>query len=406
MRRPLLSLAGLFAAGCLLIDGESGPGEPLVLVLLAAFLLGLAFAAGEGRRSWAALAAAALALGVAAAEVEGLQFEAGSLRRRFLRDAPEGRALRVVGTVSGDAVETAGHLVLVLDVEGVEAEGRLEPARGRARIEVDGSRAKPRLLDGERVAAWATLRALPWARSASEGLAASGVCKSVLLLERREGSGAAWPRRAAAVVREAARRVLMRSILPGTERGLVLAMVLGDRSEIDDPTAESFRASGTYHVLALSGAQVALVAGLIVAALRRMRASPWAQALVTATATFGYALLVGGDVPVVRAALMASAILAGRALELDSDASNLLGLAGLLLLGHRPAAAADVGFQLSFGATLGILALADPLSRGVPRLPFRAEVAIAASVAVQGVLAPVLAAWFHRLAPAAVLLNL
>ena len=46
-------------------------------------------------------------------------------------------------------------------------------------------------------------------------------------------------------------------------------MVLGDRSEVDEPTAEAFRASGTYHVLALSGAQVALVAGLIVGGLRR-----------------------------------------------------------------------------------------------------------------------------------------
>ncbi|HXK09614.1 MAG TPA: ComEC/Rec2 family competence protein [Vicinamibacteria bacterium] len=406
MRRPLLALAALLGAGCLLVDGEAGPREPLVLLLLAAVLLGLALAAGAGRRAWIALAASALALGVAAAETEGLQFEAGSLRRRLPGDAPEGRALRVVGTVSGDALETAGHVVLLIDVEGVESEGRLERARGRVRVELGGSAEKPRILDGDRVAAWATLRALPWTRSANEGLAASGFCKSALLLERRDGSGASWARRAAARLREDARRILQRSIVPGTERGLVLAMVLGDRSEIDDPTSEAFRASGTYHVLALSGAQVALVAGLIVAALRRLRASPWAQAAATTAAIFSYSLLVGGDVPVVRAALMAAAILVGRALELDADASNLLGLAALLLLAHRPASAADVGFQLSFGATLGILALAEPLSRGVPRLPFRVDVAVAASVAAQCVLAPVLAAWFHRLAPAAVLLNM
>ena len=73
---------------------------------------------------------------------------------------------------------------------------------------------------------------------------------------------------------------------------------------------------------------------------------------------------------------------------------------------HRPAAAADVGFQLSFGATLGILALAGPLTRGVPRLPLRLDLAVAASVAAQCALAPILAGWFHRLAPAAVLLNI
>ena len=103
---------------------------------------------------------------------------------------------------------------------------------------------------------------------------------------------------------------------------------------------------------------------------------------------------------------MASAVLAGRALELDADPANLLGTAALVLLADRPAAAADVGFQLSFGATLGILALAGPLTRGVPRMPLRLDLAVAASVAAQCALAPVLAGWFHRLAPAAVVLNI
>ena len=70
----------------------------------------------------------------------------------------------------------------------------------------------------------------------------------------------------------------MGTILPGPERGLVLAMVLGDRSELDEETSEAFKASGTYHVLALSGAQVALVAGLIVGGLRRLRAGPATEA--------------------------------------------------------------------------------------------------------------------------------
>jgi competence protein ComEC len=406
MRRPLLVLAGLFGAGCLLVDGEAGSREPLVLLLLAVHLLGLALAARQGRGAGVALGAAALALGVAAAEVEGLQFEAGTLRRRLLGGEAEGRPLRIVGTVRGDAAEEAGWLGFAIDAEAVEVGGRLERADGRVRVEVGGDARKPRLLDGDRVAVWASLRPLPGVRSAREGLAAAGTCKSARLLERRDGSGAGPARRAAARAREAARRLIVRSMLPGTERGLVLAMALGDRSEIDEATAEAFRASGTYHVLALSGAQVALVALLIVAVLRRAGAGPWAQATLTAAAISLYALLVGGDVPVVRAAVMASAVLVGRALELDADASNLLGLAALVLLALRPAAAADVGFQLSFGATLGILALAGPLTRGVPRLPLRADLAVAASVAAQCALGPVLTARFHRLAPAAVLLNL
>ena len=402
MRRPVLGLAALFGLGCLLVDGEAGRSEALVLVGLAALLLGLALVASGGRQARAALGAAALALGTAAAIVEGLQLEAGGLWR-LVQDGPaEGRPMRVVGVVRGDAVERAGRLTFLVDTEEAEVDGRVERCAGRIRVEVGGEWPKPRLLDGNRVAVWATLRAARRAEGVRESLAAFAYCKSARLLERRDPDGGGRARRWAAALREGARGVFTRSMLAGTERGLVRAMVLGDRSEVDETTAEAFRASGTYHVLALSGAQVALLAGLVVGGLRWFRASPWTQAAVTATAIGLYSLFVGGDVPVVRAALMASAVLAGRALELDADAANLLGAAALVVLADRPAAAADVGFQLSFGATLGILALAGPLTRGVPRMPLRVDLAVAASVAAQCALAPILAGWFHRLAPAAV----
>jgi competence protein ComEC len=404
MRRPLLGLAVLFGLGCLVNDGEAGLAEALALLLLAAAQGGLALAARDGRWASAALAGGALALGSAAATVEGLQFEAGTLRPPGLGVSEDGLPVRLAGVVRGDSVERAGRLRLLIDVETVQAGGHGGQPVGRVRVEVGGEATKPRLLDGDRVAVWARLRPCLRAEGVRQGIAAFGYCKSARLLERRGGGPPV--RRAAARLREAARHALARSMMPGTERGLVMAMVLGDRSEIDEPTAEAFRASGTYHVLALSGAQVALVAWLLVALLRRLRARPWMQATVTGAAIGLYALFVGGDVPVVRAALMASAVLAGRALELDTDPSNLLGLAALLLLAGRPAVAGDVGFQLSFGATLAILALAGPITRGWPRLPLRVDLAVAASLAAQGALAPVLAAWFHRLAPAAVLLNI
>jgi competence protein ComEC len=406
MRRPLLGLAAAFATGCLVADGEARPAEAFTLIALAAVLLGLAIAAGGGRAAGAALAGAALALGTAAAGVEVLQCEAGGLRRFASEAEREGRPLRLVGSVRGDAVEQAGRVAFAMDVEGVEVNGRVAPTTGRIRIELGGHAPAPRLADGGGVAAWVSVRAAPPADAARTGFSAFGYCKTARLVEERDTTEAGPVRRAAARLREAARSVFARSMPPGTERGLVRAMVLGDRSEVDQGTGEAFRASGTYHVLALSGAQVALVAGLIVAGLRRLGTGPWLLAATTALAIGFYSLLVGGDVPVVRAALMASAVLAGKALELDADASNLLGFAALALLAYRPADAGDVGFQLSFGATLGILALTGPLTRGLPRLPFRLELAVAASVAAQCALAPVLAFWFHRVAPAAVLLNI
>ncbi len=60
----------------------------------------------------------------------------------------------------------------------------------------------------------------------------------------------------------------------GAEQALVRAMVLGDRAGLDEDTAEAFRIAGTYHVLALSGAQVALIAALLTALARRAIESP------------------------------------------------------------------------------------------------------------------------------------
>jgi len=405
VRRPLLALAACFACGAVLADGEAAASEACLLLGLAAVAVALALAAREGRRAAVALGAAALALGGGSADVEHLRHARAPLRA--LIDEEGGEAgLRLVGTVRGDSVERDGRLEFVLDVDVLERGPREIPMRGRVRVEVGGESARPRLLDGARVAVSVRLRPAKGASAVREGLDGYAYCKTARLLEALPADGRAPVREAAAALRERIRLTLERHVLPGTERALVVAMVTGDRSGIDETTAEAFRASGTYHVLALSGAQVALVAALLAAALRLLLVRPWLQAAATAGAVAFYAVLVGGDLPVVRAALMAGAVLAGRALELDADASNLLGLAGLLLLVDRPSAVGDVGFQLSFGATLGILMLTGALTRGVPRLPLRAEVGVAASVAAQLALAPIQASAFHRLSPAAVLLNM
>lgn len=402
----------LFGLGSWLADGEARPREVAALLLGVGALLALALASVREPWQRVAIAAAAVGLGAGASQAEALRFESSGLRRLLQRTADSSRpraeeaAYRLLGRLRGDAREQAGRLLFVLDLEALDEGGRPRIVDGRVRVEVAGTAPRPRLLDGDRIAVWARLRVTERGGGLREGIGALGWCKSARLIEPQAASGP-WELRAAlARLRDAARRRLQAAMAPGRERGLVLAMTLGDRSELDEETSEAFRASGTYHVLALSGAQVALVAGLLVLLLRWLLAPPWVEAGLAIAAVACYAALVGGDLPVVRAVLMAAALLVGRALELDTDAANLLGLAALVLLVQRPAGLGDVGFQLSFGATLGILLLARPLAHGLPRLPLRVELAVASSIAAQATLAPVLAASFHRLAPAAVLLNI
>jgi competence protein ComEC len=413
MPRPLLTLAIAFGTGCFL-GGASGRVGGLALAALASALLVLALTAPNRRAIGVALLAATLGLGAADAAFERLAYEAAPLLAfADARDLVAG-PVALQGIARGDLAVFPDRAQLVLDVERIDEAGQERVVTGRIRIDIGGRARGPAILDGDGVRLWATVGPItafrtPGAFDAREaafhdGVHARGACKSQRLVEvQRRGTGL---QAVAGRLRQHARAVFARFIPAGPEEGLVRAMVLGDRTGIDDATADAFRAAGTYHVLALSGAQVALVAALLVASLRWLGAGPATQALVAVSAITFYALLVGGDVPVVRAAVMAAAVLLGRALELDGDVSNLLGLAALVLLAHRPSNVADVGFQLSFVATLGIVLLTPPLVAGWPRLPVRAELAVAGSLAAQVSLLPFLAAHFHRMAPASLVLNL
>ena len=413
MRRPLLALSTCLAAGAWVGSDVSVPWA-WGLLGLGGSLLALALA-GPPRAGAVALGACALAIGAAASGAERAAYECASLRGWLRGVAPEG-PVRVRGRAAADGRDVGDRWLLLIDVDSVD-DGRSQRfLQGRVRVAVGGLASRREVVEGDGLALWTSLRrprgfgdpaaADAAERALREGIHAVGYCKSPRLVEvmpapRRAGIGE-W----AAQVRGGIRRTLERYVLPGAEQGVVRAMVLGDKSGIQDETAEAFRIAGTYHVLALSGAQVALLAALLLAPMRRLGAPPPLQAALVTGGLGFYAILVGGDVPVVRAALMAAALLLGRAADLDSDLANLLGLAAGVLLVAHPSDIGDAGFQLSFAATLGLLLLSAPVAACLPRLPMRLEWALASSTAAQLALAPLLISWFHRLAPAALVLNL
>lgn len=407
MRQPMLALAIVFGCGAA-AGSESSRATAGFLLAASVVLLGLAAACGRRVPALLALAAASLAAGAAAAVAARLEYEQASLVR-WLGTEPEG-PVRVRGVVHADSRERDDRTLLLIDL----AELAGEPATGRARVAVGGSAPAPQLLQGEEVELWTTLGpprgfrdpGVPDSRAAArrEGWHASGYCKSSRLVTRLgPGRGIlAWTGR----LRHELRRRLVEHVPAGPEQAVVRAMVLGDRTGLEPDTEEAFRIAGTYHVLALSGAQIALVAGLLLWPLRYVLAPPVLRAVLVSGLLGGYSLLVGGDVPIVRAALMAAAVLVGDALDLAGETANLLGASALALLVARPGDWADVGFQLSFGATLGLVVLTPPIVAWLPRLPLRLELALATSLAAQLALLPLLALHFHRLAPAALLLNL
>jgi competence protein ComEC len=284
-------VAAAFAAGAL-VGQWAAIG---VLPLLGLATLVLLLASAPSRLSQAAVMAAAVAGGAGAAGIEGQAYDITPLRIWVGENAAGEQPALLRGVAAADGIDAQGRRSLVLDVETVSIGGEERPMAGRARIEVGGSAPlegaeRFEVSDGDRLSLWATLG---WPRgfgnpgsfdsaahARRQGIHAAGYCKSARLI-RSEGVGdIGWLRSAASRVRRWGRRAFERYMLPGTEQGLARAMVLGDRTGVDPDTADAFRVAGTYHILAISGAQVALVAGMLAFVLSRLLAGPWVSAAV------------------------------------------------------------------------------------------------------------------------------
>jgi competence protein ComEC len=180
--------------------------------------------------------------------------------------------------------------------------------------------------------------------------------------------------------------------LAGERRAVLEGIVLGDDVALSDRLRRDFRASGLYHILAVSGQNVVLVAAgaLIVAWL--LGVSRVAGEIGALAAIGAYVLAVGPQPSVIRAgvagALASLAWLTGRL----RDAWQALLLAAAALLAWNPYLLFDAGFQLSFAAVAAIFVLAPRLAAPLEPLPLPAKVrlGVAVSLACSVVTAPVL----------------
>ncbi len=160
-------------------------------------------------------------------------------------------------------------------------------------------------------------------------------------------------------------------VLAGREENasaaIVRAMTLGESRGVDPETRSQFERSGAYHVLVVSGLHVGLLAALAIGLVRATGVSIRLAWVTGATVAFGYALLLGSDLPVSRAAWMLAAYLAASAVYRRRQSLNVISAVALAFLCWRPAWLADVGFQLSFLSVAAIAAIGAPLVEQIVR---------------------------------------
>lgn len=144
------------------------------------------------------------------------------------------------------------------------------------------------------------------------------------------------------------------------KQSILKAMLLGDDSWLDPRTERAFQESGTYHVLVISGWNVAVFAVPLLLLLIRLCLPNWLSSLIVFGSVASFALLAQSEIPIVRASLMFLVYLIARLFFRRRALINSLAATALLLLILHPSDLWDWGFQLSFLAVLTLAAIALP----------------------------------------------
>ena len=198
---------------------------------------------------------------------------------------------------------------------------------------------------------------------ARRGTTLVGSVKSAMLVQVVSSGGIGAE--TAADLRLRIRRIVDRSVGAHSARSaaIVRAILLGDRAGLDDETEERLQEAGTYHVIAISGGNIAVLAALLMAAARLAGLRAGVAHVVVAAILCGYAFLVGGGSSVVRATQMAVLYLVARAVDHRARPYNSIGASAATTCALDPLSVCDAGAWLTYGATAAILA-GTPLAPG------------------------------------------
>ncbi len=204
---------------------------------------------------------------------------------------------------------------------------------------------------------------------------------------------------------------------PAREASLLSGILLGLDAGIPKEMEEDFRDSGLSHIIAISGFNISLLAGVLSATFRRLLGH-WQALLATLTGLAFYTVLAGAEPSVVRAAIMGSIAVFGAAIGRQQSGLTSLTFTAAVLALFQPLILLDVGFQLSFAATLGLVLFAGPWQQALEAklLQFwpaqRSRTAAAwigeyllVTLAAQLLTLPIVAYQFHRVSIISLIAN-
>jgi competence protein ComEC len=427
MPAPALWIACPLIAGVVAgVSLDCQPPFTLIAVVLGWVTTAVAWRRGRGTLFVLSIAAESFAIGAALGGHAGRASTSVSLLDWYDRSSHDD-PVHLTGVLRSDAARTASGATVIVDataVDGHAVDGgvRVSIAGGLAAGAADSWRG------GRTVAMDALLRepldyrdpGVPSdrLRLARQGIVLLGSVKSAAMvtvvargtpISESAAALRAWVRTAtSAAVGRWSRK----------SAGVVTAILIGDRTGLDVEDERRLQEAGTYHVIAISGGNIALLTALLVALGRAVRlpARGTAAASIAILAFYGYA--AGLAPSVLRATLAGMIYLAARVLDQRGTALNALAVAAAFAAVASPPTVLDAGFVLSFGATVAIVIAASRLAPVSARdrragrakalamgVAAAARALGAATLCAEIALAPVGAALFGRVSLAGLLLN-
>lgn len=189
---------------------------------------------------------------------------------------------------------------------------------------------------------------------------------------------------------------------------LCSALTIGQKEELKRETRQAYNKIGASHLLALSGMHLGIIYGLLyfllIRGVRKTRFR-WYTLPIILLLLWGYTLIAGMPVSLVRAAIMLSVFTVISLMQYDTDPLHPLALSAIIILLIIPTDLLSISFQLSFAAVFFLLALWAPLSESFPKMPWAVKILAASCVAQLGTM-PLTLYYFHQLPLLAPLLSI
>lgn len=203
-------------------------------------------------------------------------------------------------------------------------------------------------------------------------------------------------------LREKILDILISNEITGREYAVISALLIGYTDKIDPELIKEYSGTGAIHILSVSGMHVGLIfifCNFLLFFLDRFKFGKFIKASLLLSLVWFYALITGLSPCVLRAAAMFSFIIVGKAFRQESNIYNTIAASVMFLLMFNPYFITDIGFQLSYLAVIGIVAIYPLIFKiYIPKYSFVEKVwsLIAVSVAAQLVTFPLALYYFGQ----------